>query len=224
MEPPIKGQIIIRNEGINGNTTVDLLSRLGQDVLSKHPDLVILMAGTNDMLNEDKRMSLELYKENYQRLITEIKKHAELILMTMPPVNSDYILFRQNPEGYKDASPQHKVDAANKVIKELAKENTCNLVDIHAVLQACGGSGTESESLFMSEANSGVADGVHPTANGYRVIGAAVYQAVSILYPAAVNIVCFGDSITFGYEMEGRGTSEGPCYPAILKRMINYSK
>jgi len=66
----------IRNAGINGNNTADLLGRLNDDVLLKHPDLVVLMVGTNDMLSPEKGIILELYEENYQKIIGEIKPHA----------------------------------------------------------------------------------------------------------------------------------------------------
>lgn len=213
-------EIFITNAGINGNNTADLLLRLHSDVISQNPQLVLLMVGTNDMLSPDKRISLDLYKENYQKLIYEIKKHSELALMTIAPVNSDYILLRQDPRLYCEAGPQARVDSANTVIRQLALKSKCKLIDIYSVLQACGGSGNEKESLFQNELNSGTTDGVHPTVNGYRVIGAAVYQAVNIYYPKARNIVCFGDSITFGYQMKGQGTTEGDSYPAVLKRMM----
>jgi len=64
-------------------------------------------------------------------------------------------------------------------------------------------------------------DGVHPTKAGYRIIATAVYQAIKTNYPEACNIICFGDSITFGCQMPGQGTTEGDSYPAILKRMMN---
>ena len=216
--------VIITNAGINGNNTSDLLLRLQKDVLSKHPQLVVLMIGTNDMLNLRNMLSVKQYEENYQKLITEIKKHSELVLMTIAPVNSDYILLRQGPKIYGKSGPQARVDSANIAIRKLAAKNKCKLIDINGILQACGGSGTDKESLFQNEANSGTTDGVHPTVNGYRVIGTAVYQAISLSYPKAKNIVCFGDSITFGYQMKGQGTTEGDSYPAVLKRMMNTLK
>jgi len=93
--------------------------------------------------------------------------------------------------------------------------------DLNRVLEACGGSTTAMESLFQNEANSKINDGVHPTAIGYRVIGTAVYEAVSNVEPKAKNIVCFGDSITFGYKTKGQGTTSGEPYPAVLSRLYN---
>jgi lysophospholipase L1-like esterase len=217
----VHDKIVVTNAGYNGNNTADLLLRLDKDVLSKHPQLVVLMIGTNDMLNLRNMLSVKEYEENYQKLISLIKKHSKLILMTIPPVNSEYILKREDPKVYQNTSPQAKVDSANAVIRELAVKNKCHLVDLYKILQGCGGSTTDKASLFQNEANADINDGVHPTANGYLVIGTAVFQAVNLLEPKATSVVCFGDSITFGYKMQGQGTTQGQPYPAVLSRLLN---
>lgn len=221
MNLTIKAQISITNAGYNGNNTADLLARLKKDVLAKDPQLVVLMIGTNDMLNERNRLSFKQYEENYQELITQVKKHAKLIIMTIPPVNNEYILSRQDPKIYAEMSPQARVDTANKIIKKLANKNKCKLIDLHSVLVACGGANVEPESLFQNMANTNVADGVHPTKNGYRVIGATIFQVIEQYMPKVERIVCFGDSITFGFKMNGQGTTKGDSYPAVLNRMLN---
>lgn len=211
----------VANAGYNGNNTADLLLRLNKDVLSKKPDVVVLMIGTNDMLNLRNKLSVKAYEENYQKLITLLKKHARLFLMTIPPVNADYIIARQGPKIYGEAGPQARVDSANVIVKRLAIKNKCHLIDLHRILLACGGSTTDKESLFQNEANSNINDGVHPTANGYKVIGTAVFEAITDLEPKATNIICFGDSITFGYKTKGQGTVTGQPYPAVLNSLLN---
>ncbi len=60
--------ITIYNRGINGDTSLDMLARLEPDVLSLHPDIVIILAGSNDALGykgvigwrETKKALLEL--------------------------------------------------------------------------------------------------------------------------------------------------------------------
>lgn len=217
----IKDSVVVVNAGYNGNNTADLLSRVDKDVLQRSPDLVILMVGTNDMLNERNRLSLTAYKNNYQQLINIIKDRSALVLMTIPPVYSPYIIARQPKTMYSVKGPQSLVDSANKIIKQLAVKNKCHLIDLNQILTACGSAGPEKDNLFQNEANSGINDGVHPTVNGYRVIGTAVYQAVTGLKPPKKTIVCFGDSITFGYKMDGQGTVNGNSYPAILKKLLD---
>ena len=217
----MKRQVTIFNTGVNGHNTADLLFRLEEDVLSKKPELVILMIGTNDMLNDQNILPYGVYEANYQKLVKRIKQQAKLVLMTIAPINEAYIYERVKPSVYDNESPQTKVDTANAIVRKLAGENDCLLIDINHIFKACGGSGTEPDSLFMNVANSDINDGVHPTANGYKLIGTAVYQAISLTEPDVTRIVCFGDSITYGYKMEGQGTVEGNPYPAVLNRLYN---
>jgi len=217
---PSNDSIPVFNAGINGNNVADLLARLDKDVLRRSPDLVILMIGTNDMLNTRNMLSISEYEKNYQALISRIEEKASLVLMTIPPVYSPYIVMRKPELKWNETRPQERVDSANAVIRLLAEKNKCMLIDLNKILTERGGSHPGKTSLFKNEANSGINDGVHPTADGYRVIAAAVYQRIHLLKPEAKRIVCFGDSITYGYEVEGGGSTEGQCYPALLKRML----
>lgn len=214
----------IFNAGYNGNNTADLLERMDKDVISHAPGLVVMMVGTNDMLNERNMLSIDSFSINYEHLIKLLKRKSALVLMTIPPVNSGYIAARDPKFAPHPDAPQKKVDAANALIRGLAKRYHCTLIDLDAVLTGGGGSGTNRESLFQNEANSGIADGVHPTYDGYRVIAAAVFQTIRLKWPDVHRVVCFGDSITFGYRMQGGGTSTGQCYPGILQAMFDHRK
>lgn len=217
----MRQHVTIFNTGVNGHNTFDLLFRLDADVLAKQPELVILMVGTNDMLSDQKLLTYAEYEANYQQLITKIKQYAKLVLLTIAPINEAYIYERVKPSVYGDENPRARVDKANDIVKKLAQKNNCQLIDINRVFKACGGSGEEPDSLFRNVANAGINDGVHPTASGYKLLGAVVYQALSLTQPEVSRIVCFGDSITFGYMMEGQGTVEGNPYPAVLSRLYN---
>lgn len=216
-----KAITLLINAGINGNNTRDLLRRLNQDVLQQKPELVIMLVGTNDMLSERSLLSLQEYEKNYVQLITGIKDKADLVLMTIPPVNAGYIVGRSPQLGQDTAAIQGRVDGANNIISTLAAAHACTLIDLYQIFMACGGSTVDKNCLFQNEANSGVDDGVHPRYEGYLVMAAAIYGTLKMQYSLARNIVCFGDSITYGYGMVGEGTVQGQSYPAILNRMLN---
>lgn len=221
---PAKDSIVVINAGVNGNNTTDLLERVDKDVLQRSPELTVLMIGTNDMLNTRNMLGMEEYEKNYQVLLTRLKKKTKIVLMTIPPVNSEYIITRKPELNFTANGPQDRIDSANKVIRQLASKNKCVLIDLHRILKSCGGSTADTNSLFQNEANSGTPDGVHPTADGYRIIATAVYQTISRLRTRSNRIVCFGDSITFGYEVQGGGTVEGQSYPAVLNKMFNHDQ
>src|SRR5258705_11574636 len=140
--------------------------------------------------------------------------------MTIPPVYSPYIVMRKPELNLSETGPQDRIDAANTVIRRLSEKNKCILIDLSKIMIECGGANPDITSLFLNEANSGIADGVHLTVDGYRIIATAVYQTIHLLKPGAKKITCFGDSITNGYMMEGGGTTEGKFYPALLKKML----
>lgn len=213
--------VIVFNAGKNGNNTTNLLKRVDKDVLQRSPDIVVMMVGTNDMFNPRNHLNVKEYEKNYQKLITVIKKHAKLVLMTIPPVYAPYIIKRKPMFHFGPDGLALKVDSANAVIRQLALKNNCTLIDLNRILTACGGPDTAKNGLFQNRANFGIADGVHPTYNGARVIAAAVYRTIRMMKPEAKRIICFGDSITRGYRLKGEGTTEGHTYPAILKRMFN---
>lgn len=213
--------VSIFNAGYNGNNTADLLVRLEKDVTTHAPDLVVLMIGTNDMLNERNMLSVDSFERNYERLIQSLIHKSDLVVMTIPPVYSTYIAERDPAFAGSGDGPEKKVDSANGVVRRLAERHHLPLIDLHRILIACGGADSSRESLFQNEANSGIADGVHPTYSGYRVIAAAVFQTLGEKWPKARRIVCFGDSITFGFRMKGAGTSTGDCYPGILQAMFD---
>ena len=211
----------VYNAGINGNTTANLLKRVERDVLSRNPDLVILMVGTNDMMHPNKSVSIQEYETNYQQLIDRIREKAHLILMTIPPIYTPYVIKRKPQFNGDEKALQSRFDSANKVICHLAAKNHLPLIDMHHILLASGGANTDKDGLFQNEANFGIEDGVHPVAAGYKVMAAAVYQTILGYKPKSKTIVCFGDSITKGYRLKGEGRTEGEPYPAVLKRMLN---
>lgn len=219
---PSTDSVIVINAGKNGNSTRDLLSRVNRDVVDHKPEIVVLMIGTNDIFYPKKVVNLETYEKNYQKLIATIGKQSDLVLMTIPPVYAPYIILRKPQLNFSgNAAVDARVDSVNAIVKRLALKNKCILLDLNKILTGCGGPNTDKNGLFQNEANFGIADGVHPTASGCLVIAAAVYQTVHTLKPEVKSIICFGDSITRGYRLEGEGSSEGESYPAILKKIFN---
>jgi hypothetical protein len=63
------GNANIINKGIGGNTSEMLLERFDREVGSQNPDVVWLIAGTNDYY---RGVSVETFKANMQKLITKI--------------------------------------------------------------------------------------------------------------------------------------------------------
>ncbi len=203
------------NAGIGGNSTTDLLRRVDKDVLAKHPDVVIMMVGTNDMLNSNKMIDYETYTANLETLIKKIKSNgSELILMSPIPVDSVYLFTRHDRAVFKE-TPNEKIDKVGGIVKALATENKIHFYNLNAEFKALNLPQHNQDVFIKNEKNSEKKDGVHPTALGYRFIAQNVYQflkANHLLKPDQ-NIMCFGDSIT-------RGDGGGANYPTYLNELL----
>jgi len=212
----------IVNAGVSGNNTADLLVRLEQDVLRQRPGVVVLLVGTNDVLNSRNARSLDEYREGLQAITARIARSgSRLLLVTIPPAHGPYLIRRHSSAFYGPGGPSQLILAANGVIRRVAAENGLPVVDFFAACEQAGGATGAPDSLIRNLANSGAEDGVHPTAEGYRLLGRLVAAALAREgLGSDRRIVCLGDSITWGVHMRGEGTATGETYPAFLARAL----
>lgn len=73
------------NSGISGNTTVDALLRIEEDVVNHHPDLVTVLLGANDSAIH-RNVEIELYEENLRRITSTIGPEKTLLISAAPVV------------------------------------------------------------------------------------------------------------------------------------------
>ncbi|CAM3729139.1 GDSL-type esterase/lipase family protein [Pontibacter korlensis] len=220
---PASSQHVILNKGVPGNNTRDLLQRVDQDVLAEQPDLVIMMVGTNDMVNSHKLVDYKEYKENCLSLIKKMKAQgADIVLLAPPPVDTGYVLGRHDRRLYSE-DLNVKMEKAGAIIRTLAGENNLHFIDLNTLFKAAGSPNREEHSLLINEKNLGKPDGIHPTKEGYQLIAETIhaYLAKNDLLKGEKKIVCFGDSMTYGSYMTGAGTAQGDNFPGLLSRKVN---
>jgi len=216
--PPQAGDGVLQviNAGVGGNNTTDLMARIEKDCLLQQPDLVIFMAGTNDM-NSKKFVSLPVYEKNMQQMISSMKKiKSDIMLMNLLPVYEPYLFTRHERSFYDPEGHSGRLQQMNASIKKLALQNKTAFTDLYRVFSRVGNIGTDASSLIKNEANSKTTDGLHPTADGYRVMAVAIHAAlVCHQFANKKKIVCFGDSITKGDGIDGGGN-----YPSYLQKLL----
>jgi lysophospholipase L1-like esterase len=204
------------NAGVGGNNTADLLERIEKDCLSHQPDLTILMAGTNDM-NSKKFIPLPQYDKNMRSMVQSILKiKSHIVLMNLLPVYEPYLFTRHSPDFYQPEGHEGRLLAMNATITKMADDFRLSFLDIHFLFKKIGNVGLDKLSLIKNEANSNTTDGLHPTAEGYRVMGLAIYDHIISNRLSHSKIVCFGDSITFG-----DGSIDAQSYPAYLNKLFH---
>ena len=214
-----KGYYIL-NKGIPGNNVNNLLKRLERAVLSNQPSLVIIMIGTNDMVNPAKMLTYSAYTDKLNMLVSRIRENgADVLLLSVPYADTGYLFDRYGRENYT-AGPNEKIDSVNEIIRRTAVEQHCMYLDMNQVFRSYNSPDREASSLIRNEKNNGVKDGVHPTTRGYHVIAESIFNFLKKEGRSYNKIICFGDSITFGAFALGQGTNKGKTYPAVLRKLL----
>ena len=149
------------NRGISGQTTPQMLVRFRQDVVNLKPEVVVILAGTNDIAGNTGPSTLEMIEDNIASM-TEIAKvnNIRVILCSVLPV-FDYP-WKQG------LNPADKIVELNKWINEYSIKNEIVYVDYFSAM-ADENNGLKSE---YSE------DGVHPNLSGYKIMAPIVEHAI----------------------------------------------
>ncbi|WP_027067676.1 SGNH/GDSL hydrolase family protein [Maribacter sp. Hel_I_7] len=210
------------NEGVAGNTSIDLEKRIETDVLNRGAHLVIVMVGTNDMLNSKKMLDYSAYEKHLKSIVGTIKNEgADVLLVSPPTVDSVYLFQRHDRERYEQ-TPNQKLNAVAKIMEHLTIEEEIDFLDLHSIFKQMRLPVHNRDVFIQNISNSGRKDGVHPTSLGYRFIATVIYQYIKANYKKIdkMKIICFGDSITYGSGAENPGDSIGESYPAILSQLL----
>lgn len=147
----------IVNVGISGNRAVDLEARWATDVVPTSPDVLTIYIGINDTwrrFDRDDATSAEDFEASLRRLLdAEVVRGARVILVEpfLLPVTADQRGWIED------------LDAKRAVVDGLASEIGAGLVPLHSLLTEA--SGADPASIAP--------DGVHPSAQGARLIADA---------------------------------------------------
>ena len=138
------------NRGISGQTTPQLLGRFEQDVISLNPNLLHLLAGTNDIAGNTGEMTIDLTLQNIKSMIISAKENQiQVFIGSVLPASSF---------GWKPLiQPAYIIKELNQKLKELCLSQDCVYIDYHQAMQNADGG---MNSTFAD-------DGVHPNKEGY---------------------------------------------------------
>ena len=138
------------NRGISSQTTSQILERFQNDVIDLQPKCVIILAGINDIAENNGPISLE---ETFQNIVLMVNKanenNVEAILCSVLPANN----FYWNPK----IQPIEKIIQLNKMIKSYSLSKRIKYVDYYSEMI------DKNLGLDTKYAD----DGVHPNLAGY---------------------------------------------------------
>jgi lysophospholipase L1-like esterase len=148
--------------GIGGQTTPQMLVRFRQDVIDLHPDVVQIMAGTNDIAGNTGPMSSKETEDNIRSMVELAHAHGiRVIIASIPP--SDH--FPWKPE----LAVAQEIADMNSWLRAYAARAGCVYADYWTALR-------QRDGLGMAEGLS--SDHVHPTAAGYAVMAPVAERAI----------------------------------------------
>ncbi len=179
------------NRGIGGQTTPQMLVRMYPDVIDLKPAAMVVLAGINDVARNTGPSTAEMIQQNIMAM-TELAQHhgIKVILCSVLPV-SDYPYLRlQNapppttppPSGAGGAPPRIKMTEShppadvlklNAWMKDYAARVNATYVDYFTA--------TVDDRGWLKDAYS--ADGLHPNAEGYKVMAGVLNAALQKVLP-----------------------------------------
>ena len=147
--------------GISGQVSGQTLLRFQQDVVALHPKVVHIMIGTNDVAGNAGPTTYADIERNLTAMVQLARANKiRVVLATVPPA-ADFPWRR-------GMAPAQKIIALNRWIRDYAKRENLILADYHAALADPAGGFRASWTV----------DGVHPNADGYKVMDPIAQGAV----------------------------------------------
>ena len=149
------------NRGISGQTTPQMLVRFRADVVDINADVVVILAGTNDIAGNTGPVTLKMIANNLKSM-TEIAQAngVKVILCSVLPAYE----YPWSP-GKK---PNIQIPKLNSMINDFAKESGAFYLDYFKALN-------DGNNGIIKEYSN---DGVHLTAKGYHVLEPMLEKAL----------------------------------------------
>ena len=150
------------DRGISGQTTSEMLVRFRADVINLKPKAVVILAGTNDIAQNNGYISLENAFGNIVSMVELAKANniKPILCSVMPAYEFGW---------RKGLEPAGKIIKLNAMIKAYADKNKIIYVDYHSALADELGGLPEKYSK----------DGVHPTLEAYKIMETIVQKAIT---------------------------------------------
>jgi acetyl esterase/lipase/lysophospholipase L1-like esterase len=148
--------------GISGQTSMQLLLRFRQDVLSLKPKVVVIHIGTNDIAENTGPYDLDFTVGNIQSMVEIAKANGIKVVMAavLPATKFEW----RRSVGDRSAL----IVDLNKRLKSYADQNKIPFIDYHSAMK------NEQNGMNPDIAE----DGVHPNLKGYKMMETLAEQAL----------------------------------------------
>jgi lysophospholipase L1-like esterase len=157
------------NRGIGGQTTPQMLIRFRPDVIALRPEVVVILAGTNDIAGNTGPMTLEEIEGNLASMVELARAHRiRVVLASVMPVSDYEKAADGQPRIQTVRRPPEKIKALNDWIKNYAALNKLTYLDYYSAT-------VDDKGFFKDELSN---DGLHPNEKGYQVMAPLAQEAI----------------------------------------------
>jgi len=156
------------DRGISGQTTPQMLVRFPADVIDLNPQVVVILAGTNDLAGNTGPTTLKAIEDNLAAMADLAKsKHIRVVLASVLPV-SDYKSRDGKPIVRTAQRPPDQIRELNEWIKRFTRENKLTYLDYYSAM-------IDEKGFLRNELSD---DGLHPNKGGYAVMSPLAEAAI----------------------------------------------
>lgn len=150
------------DRGISGQASPQMLVRFMVDVVALHPQVVHIMAGTNDVAGNTGPNSPEDFKNNIRAMVDLARANGiSVVIGSIPPADH----FSWRPE----FRPARQIAELNSWLRDYANAEVLVYADYYAALADKNGGLPVSYSK----------DGVHPELSGYAIMEPIAREAIA---------------------------------------------
>jgi acyl-CoA thioesterase I len=165
----------IINSGINGDTTAGMLSRSYGDVIENKPTHVIIMGGTNDLLQD---YSLGNVINNIEELIYEALQNSikPIVAIQIPVIESMASIYWDDSIEYKKINKN--LEVYRNWVTDYSKDDSLKYIDFYSKF---------TDELKCREKSELYVDGIHPTALGHKIMYECAEKLINSIYHSLGN-------------------------------------
>ena len=112
--------------GVSGDKVYDLYLRMENDVLARHPDVVVIWIGVNDVWHNEQGTgtSENTFIEFYTAVVTKLKNKGIAVYMCTPLAIGEKKDMSNNLDG--------RLNNFSELIRQLAVKENCPLIDLRS--------------------------------------------------------------------------------------------
>ena len=204
----------IMNAGVSGDTTSGMVSRFAANVAAYNPDIVVLLAGINDLMgitgSSNRETVVSSIKANLKTLYDDVYALGAICVVSpLLPMSQTYptvkVMTTDQQIGWSEVNMWIRQQAKSRSLMVLA-DMSAALTDPTLAARPFNDNaapGTRTALLY---------DGLHPGANGSMLMGAALANAMVNLAPPSSPYLLGVDALNglTNAQLAGASGSTGP--------------